>query len=148
MPALYRAMPNLLYIRPCDSEKVAGAFCAALEATHTPTIISLSRHASVFLPFNHGNTGKSVMQYSREKLVLVIEAFSVTGWERYADAGLTMSSFGKSLPGAEVYKFFQFDGQTIARKVEHLFRQVEREGIAFLRGDFQDLNGILAVESR
>jgi dihydroxyacetone synthase len=40
---LYRAMPNLLYIRPADSEETAGAYIAALQATNTPTIISLSR---------------------------------------------------------------------------------------------------------
>ncbi len=43
LAALYRAMPNVLYIRPCDSEEVAGAFACALAATETPTIISLSR---------------------------------------------------------------------------------------------------------
>lgn len=36
LPALYRAMPNLLYIRPCDSEEVAGAFLAAIQATEAP----------------------------------------------------------------------------------------------------------------
>jgi len=43
LAALYRAMPNLLYIRPCDTEEVAGAFIAALKATKTPTMLSLSR---------------------------------------------------------------------------------------------------------
>jgi dihydroxyacetone synthase len=41
---LYRAMPNLLYIRPGDSEETAGAWIAAIEAKKTPTIISTSRH--------------------------------------------------------------------------------------------------------
>jgi hypothetical protein len=36
-------MPNLLYIRPCDTEETAGAFIAALEARNTPSILSLSR---------------------------------------------------------------------------------------------------------
>ena len=45
LPALYRAMPNLLYIRPCDTEETAGAFIAALEAKNTPSILSLSRQA-------------------------------------------------------------------------------------------------------
>ncbi|EXJ93372.1 transketolase [Capronia coronata CBS 617.96] len=45
LAALYRAMPNLLYIRPGDSEETAGAWMAAIEATHTPSIISTSRHA-------------------------------------------------------------------------------------------------------
>jgi len=42
---LYRSMPNLLYIRPGDSEETAGAWITAIEAKHTSTIISTSRHA-------------------------------------------------------------------------------------------------------
>lgn len=45
LAALYRAMPNLLYIRPADSEETAGAWIAAIQAKNTPTIISTSRHA-------------------------------------------------------------------------------------------------------
>jgi dihydroxyacetone synthase len=41
---LYRAMPNLLYIRPGDNEETAGAWIAAIGAKHTPSIISTSRH--------------------------------------------------------------------------------------------------------
>ncbi|KAL5116302.1 hypothetical protein ACEQ8H_005760 [Pleosporales sp. CAS-2024a] len=44
LAALYRAMPNLLYIRPADSEETAGAWITAIEAKKTPTIISTSRH--------------------------------------------------------------------------------------------------------
>jgi dihydroxyacetone synthase len=43
LDSLYRAMPNLLYIRPCDAEEVAGAWTVALGATRTPSIISLAR---------------------------------------------------------------------------------------------------------
>ncbi|RMJ22081.1 dihydroxy-acetone synthase [Aspergillus sp. HF37] len=45
LATLYRAMPNLLYIRPGDSEETAGAWIAAIEARRTPSIISTSRHA-------------------------------------------------------------------------------------------------------
>jgi dihydroxyacetone synthase len=41
---LYRAMPDLLYIRPGDSEETAGAWITAIEAKNTPSIISTSRH--------------------------------------------------------------------------------------------------------
>ncbi|KAF1954972.1 transketolase [Byssothecium circinans] len=41
---LYRSMPNILYIRPGDSEETAGAWITAIEAKKTPTIISTSRH--------------------------------------------------------------------------------------------------------
>jgi dihydroxyacetone synthase len=42
---LFRAMPNLLYIRPGDSEETAGAWTVAIKAKNTPSIISTSRHA-------------------------------------------------------------------------------------------------------
>ncbi|KAI4140767.1 MAG: hypothetical protein LQ340_007798, partial [Diploschistes diacapsis] len=66
LASFYRALPNTLYIRPCDTEEVAGAFELALENMHVdptrsdansrptnpgpqPTamtsLISLSRHA-------------------------------------------------------------------------------------------------------
>jgi dihydroxyacetone synthase len=45
LAALYRAMPNLHYIRPGDSEETAGAWIAAIQATGCPSIISTSRHA-------------------------------------------------------------------------------------------------------
>ncbi|KAF2186575.1 dihydroxyacetone synthase [Zopfia rhizophila CBS 207.26] len=45
LAALYRAMPNLLYIRPGDSEETAGAWIAAIEAKKTSSIISTSRQA-------------------------------------------------------------------------------------------------------
>ncbi|KAH7072557.1 Transketolase, thiamine diphosphate binding domain-containing protein [Paraphoma chrysanthemicola] len=44
LAALYRAMPNILYIRPGDSEEVAGAWQAAIEHDG-PSMISVSRHA-------------------------------------------------------------------------------------------------------
>lgn len=44
LATLYRAMPNLLYIRPADSEETAGAWIVAINARKTPSIISTSRH--------------------------------------------------------------------------------------------------------
>ncbi|KAK7957874.1 hypothetical protein PG988_012722 [Apiospora saccharicola] len=58
LAALYRAMPNILYIRPGDSEETAGAWSAALAAKETPTIISTSRHALPQLP----NTSREGVQ--------------------------------------------------------------------------------------
>lgn len=53
LAALYRAMPNLLYIRPGDSEETAGAWLAAISAKKTPSIISTSRHALPQLSQTH-----------------------------------------------------------------------------------------------
>ncbi|KAF4279687.1 hypothetical protein KXX16_001138 [Aspergillus fumigatus] len=204
LAALYRAMPNLLYIRPCDSEETAGAFIAAMQATSTPTIISLSRQnleqypkfssregvqrgAYVFIEDEQAQVtligvgaemvfavrtrqvlrdrfnirsrivsfpcqrlfAQQSQEYRREVLKyrsgiprVVIEAYAVTGWERYADAGFTMSTFGHSLPGAAAYKYFGFDEHVIAPEVAKLVDEVQRDGIESLRVDFRDLNPV------
>ncbi|OAA39093.1 Transketolase [Metarhizium rileyi] len=204
LAALYRAMPNLLYMRPCDSEEVAGAFIAALGARDTPSMISLSRQALeqypqyssrdevqrgayVFVEEDDADVTligigaemcfavktrevlredfgiksrvvsfpcqrlfyqqpieykRQVLQYRSDVPRVVIEAYAVNGWERYADAGFSMASFGKSLPGKEAYKFFGFDEQVIAPEVASLVRDVKRDGIGSLRGEFRDLNPV------
>ena len=204
LPSLYRAMPNLLYIRPCDSEETAGAFSVALQATSTPSIISLSRQALEQYPQYSARDGvqrgayvfvaeqqadvtligvgsemafamrtkqvlaekfnikarivsfpcqrlfeKQSLEYKREVLQhragiprVVIEAYAVSGWERYADAGFSMSSFGHSLPGAVAYKYFGFDEQVIAPEVAKLVEEVGRDGVDCLRGEFRDLNHV------
>lgn len=205
LPALYRAMPNLLYIRPCDSEETAGAFISALNATSSPTIISLSRQnleqypqyssrekaqlgAYVFIEEEENpdvtligvgaemvfavrtrqllwekyqirarvvsfpcqrlferqsrEYKRSVLRYQSGIPRVVIEAYAVNGWERYADAGFSMSSFGHSLPGAAAYKYFGFDEQVIAPEVAKLVEEVRENGIDSLRGEFRDLNPI------
>lgn len=43
LDSLYRAMPNLQYIRPCDAEELIGAWKVAFESRHTPSILSLGR---------------------------------------------------------------------------------------------------------
>ncbi|KAL2864271.1 Transketolase, thiamine diphosphate binding domain-containing protein [Aspergillus lucknowensis] len=51
--SLFRAMPNLLYIRPADEEEVIGAWMCALSERNarTPSIISLARDpAAVRIP--------------------------------------------------------------------------------------------------
>ena len=40
-----RATPNLLTIRPADGNEVVGAYIIALERSHSPTVISLTRQA-------------------------------------------------------------------------------------------------------
>lgn len=207
--ALYRAMPNLLYIRPCDAEEVAGAYIAAIRATETPTVISLSRQnltqypqyssregamkgGYVFADAEGGDFDVTLIgvgsemvfamqtrdllfkeydirarvvsfpctrlfeQQSREykqavlkpragKPAVVIEAYPSNGWERYADASVSMNSFGKSLPSKETYEHFGFAPERIAPKVKELVDEVRRDGIGVLRGDFRDFNGSLRI---
>jgi dihydroxyacetone synthase len=202
LAALYRAMPNLLYIRPADSEETAGAFIAALSATDTPSILSLSRQnltqypqysrrdgvakgAYVFIEQEDADVTligvgsemsfavrardvlrekfnlkarvvsfpcqrlferqpreykAEVLQYRAGIPRVVIEAYAVNGWERYADAGYSMSSFGHSLPGAAAYKYFGYDDEVIAERVSAFVGEVKREGMESIRGEFRDLN--------
>ena len=203
LPALFRAMPNLLYIRPCDGEETCGAFMAALDYKSTPSMISLSRHALTQYPQYSSRVGvtrgayvfveredadvtlvstgsemvfalgakdrldevgiaarivsfpcqrlfemqtreyrESVMQYLKRKLIVAIEVYAVNGWERYADAGYTLRTFGKSLPAETgIYKFFNFESEKIAAAIEALVAEVGRDGVESLRGNFRDLNG-------
>jgi dihydroxyacetone synthase len=203
LPALYRAMPNLLYIRPCDSEETAGAFIAAMEARDSPSIISLSRQNLQQYPAHTSRDGvqrgayvfreeanadvtligvgaemvfavktaevlaakfgvksrivsfpcqrlfdQQSIEYKREVLQyrttprVVIEAYAINGWERYADAGFSMASFGHSLPGPDAYKYFGFDEEVIAPEVAKLVEDVKKEGLDSLRGEFRDLNPV------
>ncbi|KAH8428339.1 transketolase family protein [Aspergillus melleus] len=207
--ALWRAMPNLLYIRPCDAEEVAGAYIAAIQATETPTVISLSRQNLTQYPQYSSREGamkggyvftesdsddfdvtligvgsemayamqtrelllkdydikarvlsfpctrlfeqqsreykQSVLKPRAEKPTVVIEAYPSNGWERYADASVSMNRFGKSLPSKETYEHFGFAPESIAPKVKDLVEEVRRDGIGILRGDFRDFNGCLQV---
>ncbi|OIW32333.1 putative transketolase [Coniochaeta ligniaria NRRL 30616] len=43
LDSLYRAMPNLTYMRPCDGEEVVGAWLLALSKTTGPSLLSLGR---------------------------------------------------------------------------------------------------------
>ncbi|KAJ1330857.1 dihydroxyacetone synthase [Microdochium nivale] len=58
LAALFRAMPNLLFFRPGDSEETAGCWEAAIEAKGAPSIISTSRHA---LPQQTGRSRRDLV---------------------------------------------------------------------------------------
>lgn len=209
LAALYRAMPNLLYLRPCDSEEVAGAFSAALAARDTPSIISLSRQGLEQYPQHSSRAGVArgayvfveddaadvtligvgaemafavrardalrdahglrarVVSFPCQRLFdaqpreyraavlryragaaaaapppprVVVEAFAANGWERYADAGYSMSTFGHSLPGPDAYKYFGYDSDLIAERVAAFVGEWKQRGPDEFRGEFRDLN--------
>lgn len=203
LAALYRAMPNLLYIRPADTEETAGAFSAALAAKNSPSIISLSRQNLEQYPQYSSREGltkgayvfieeeeeadvtligvgsemcfavktrdvlreqygikarvvsfpcarlfqqqsfayrQSVLKLRSSIPRIVIEAYAANGWERYADAGYSMKTFGHSLPGAVAYEYFGYNEKVIAPRIKSFINEVKREGIESFRGDFRDLN--------
>ncbi|PVH89309.1 transketolase [Cadophora sp. DSE1049] len=196
LAALYRAMPNILYFRPCDSEEVAGAMVVALKCKNRSTIISTSRQnlpqnpesdraavrfgAYVFREAESATVTligvgpemcfaveaaeqlarhnviariisfpcqrlfeEQTWEYKRavmkraSTLVVVVEAYAANGWERYADSSISMKSFGKSLPGKDAYKYFGFDGKTIANKIVEHVSEIENQR-AF-KNEFREL---------
>lgn len=84
-----------------------------------------------------------VLGYRKGVPRVVIEAYAANGWERYADAGYSMSwdRFGHSLPGPAAYKYFGYDPVVIAERVETFVREWQaRGGPEAFRGEFRDLN--------
>lgn len=65
----------------------------------------------------------------RDMPTVVVEAYALRGWERYADTGWGMTSFGRSGPGSEVYRWFGFEGDVIADKVRAWMAEGEGEGV-------------------
>ncbi|KAM0719614.1 hypothetical protein Q7P37_003744 [Cladosporium fusiforme] len=68
---------------------------------------------------------------------VVIEPYVSLGWERYADAGLNMRSFGHSLPGKYIYDHFGFNVEGMTKKIE-TFVGDWKEGM-IPRGEFTEL---------
>jgi dihydroxyacetone synthase len=84
------------------------------------------------------------LSYQREVLrrndnipAVVIEPYVALGWERYADAGINMSSFGHSLPGKYIYKHFGFDNDTMVKKVQDFLNSWKSGDIG--RGEYVEL---------
>ncbi|KAL6230911.1 hypothetical protein BDW75DRAFT_244407 [Aspergillus navahoensis] len=81
LDSLYRAMPNLTYIRPCDAEEVIGAWMWAVESATSPTMISIARDPVDPTP--------KTSRFNVSKGAYILED--------YPDAQLTIVSCGTSL---------------------------------------------------
>ncbi|KAI9655709.1 MAG: hypothetical protein M1821_005144 [Bathelium mastoideum] len=198
LAAMFRAMPNMLYIRPADSEEVAGAWIEAIKASGTPSIISTSRHAvpqtgvtrrsevakgayvvrevsdshvtllgvGAELSFalnvashlsEHCGIRARVVSFPCQRLfeaqsrdyrrsvlkrhqgipAVIIEPYAATSWERYADAGICMKTYGHSLPGKYIYQHFGYDTETMSKKVESFWQSWKSKEVVM--GEFVDL---------
>jgi dihydroxyacetone synthase len=131
LPALYRAMPNLLFIRPGDSEETAGAWIAAIEADHTSSIISTSRHT---LP-----------QLSQTKRDGVAKGAYVLEEEENAD--ITLIGVGAELSHAlDVATNLRSQKSLRVRVVSFPCQRLfEKQDIQYKRGVLQRHHGIPAV---
>lgn len=76
---------------------------------------------------------------------VVVEAYVVNGWERYSDAGFSMSSFDHSLPWKAAYMYFGFDEGVIAPAVAEFVADVKRDGLLSRKGACRDLNPVKRV---
>lgn len=198
LAALYRSMPNMEYIRPGDSEEVAGAWKAAIEYEGGPSMISVSRHAipqlqgltkrdgvlkgayvlheekdadltvvsvGAELSFavnvtkelskqsvkarvvsfpSHKIFREQSLEYQRQVLrrnegipAVVIEPYSCLGWERYADAGVNMKTYGHSLPGKYIYQHFGFTTESMANRIGGYLKDWKDGKVG--RGEFVEL---------
>lgn len=81
LDSLYRAMPNLNYIRPADPEETIGAWMIAMGNRSKPTLLSLGRDAVGHIP----GTNRYKVSYGA---YVILEA---------ADAQLTLVSCGTNL---------------------------------------------------
>ncbi len=174
---LLRAMPDILFLRPADTEETAGAWITAVTSKAKPSIIALCRqqvpqllgtaraqvrfgayvvhepqHATVTIlgsgselhlavgaanllqekginarvvsfPCHQLFLQQSIL-YQRTVLKrhlgiqsIVVEASSSVGWERFADAGLTVNQFGTNLHCNDAYKHFGLEPKVIAHKI-------------------------------
>jgi dihydroxyacetone synthase len=78
-------------------------------------------------------------QVLRRKLhipIVVVEAYASLSWERYADGGFHMKTFGKSLPGRDAYEFFGFTARNIADKIDRFLK--EANGLFDERSEYID----------
>ena len=73
--SLYRAMPNLTYIRPCDPEETIGAWILALSKRNGPSMLSLGRDPVGSVPgtdrFKVAKGAYVVIEVEDAKLTLV-----------------------------------------------------------------------------
>ncbi|OQE39053.1 hypothetical protein PENCOP_c007G02454 [Penicillium coprophilum] len=128
---LYRSMPNLLYIRPGDSEETAGAWIAAIAAKQTPSIISTSRQT---LP--------QISQTRRDGVALGAYVLS----EAEA-ANVTLIGVGAELSFAvEVAEQLKVQEGIVARVISFPCQRLfEKQSLDYKRKTLQRHRGIPAV---
>ncbi|KAJ5374402.1 hypothetical protein N7517_006408 [Penicillium concentricum] len=128
---LYRAMPNILYIRPGDSEETAGAWIAAIGAKQTPSIISTSRQTLPQIP-----------QTRRDGVALGAYVLS-----EVESATLTLIGVGAELTFAvEIAEQLKVQKGITARVVSFPCQRLfEKQSLEYKRNTLQRHRGIPAV---
>lgn len=115
LAALYRAMPNFQFIRPCDSEETAGAFIVALKTKRQSTLISTSRH--------------NLVQYSESKRDSV--QYGAYVFREAQDATVTIIGVGSemvfAIQAAEKLAEDEIVARIVSFPCQRLFEQQSRD---------------------
>lgn len=88
LDSLYRAMPDLLYIRPADAEEVVGAWMVAMRADEQSSIISVARAPPVG---EVSGTSRDMVQYGGY-VVYENEGADVTICSTGSELGIAISA--------------------------------------------------------
>lgn len=111
LDSLFRAMPNLLYIRPADSEEVVGAWITALTADTRPSIISLARDpaGSIIKNTNRGKVKKGgyVLVENEKAEVTLISCGSELQFACEAATRLTQEGIATRVVSMPCIKLFE-----------------------------------------
>lgn len=110
--SLFRAMPNLSYIRPCDAEELFGAWMLALSNRNGPTMLSLARDPVGPVPatdrYKVSKGAYVVVEMKNHKLTL---ASCGTNLHHVISAAQTLSASGVPTRVVSCPSFGLFDKQ-------------------------------------
>ncbi|GAM83024.1 hypothetical protein ANO11243_010100 [Dothideomycetidae sp. 11243] len=107
--SLYRAMPNLTYIRPCDGEETIGAWMLALSKTTGPTMLSLGRDPTGKVPSTDRYKvakGAYVVVQSQEPKVIFASCGTNLHYAVAAAESLTANGISASVVSAPSFEHF------------------------------------------
>ncbi|KAJ0364306.1 hypothetical protein COL154_004992 [Colletotrichum chrysophilum] len=111
--SLYRAMPNLAYIRPCDAEETIGSWMLALNNREGPTMLSLGRDPTGAVPstdrFKVAKGAYVIEDVAGAKLTL---ASCGTNLHYAVEAAKTLSTCGVPTRVVSCPSFTHFDQQS------------------------------------
>ncbi|KAF0320898.1 dihydroxyacetone synthase [Colletotrichum asianum] len=152
--SLYRAMPNLAYIRPCDAEETIGvakgayviedvagakltlASCGtnlhyAVEAAKTLSSSGVPTRVVSCPSFTHFD--QQSKQYRRSVFptdgppIVSVEEYVATTWARYVTASISMVSYGYSASNPSSYDRFELDSKGIVKRVRRYLDDLGEE---------------------
>lgn len=122
----------------CGSElNITVSLAALLKEKHSLKVRVVSMPCQRLFIQQSREYQRSVLKRGEGIPAVVVEAYSAMGWERFADAGVNMHSFGHSLPGAKAYDYFGFTAPKIAPKVVGYLESLESG--KNVRGEWVDL---------